>query len=120
MCCMSPFITTSIHHPHNASSTATACDTTLMCSLCCDRRWYALSHFSPPLYWHVAAIEIQLGDGGWMHPWMGDLDHDMSYQHDGSDGPDGNGDGDGDGTTTTTMMITMTMITMRGSSIIAL
>lgn len=53
-----------------------------------------------------------------MHPWMGDLDHDMSYQHDGSDGPDGNGDGDGDGTTTT-MMITTTMITMRGSSIIS-
>lgn len=50
-----------------------------------------------------------------MHPWMGDLDHDMSYQHDGSDAPDGDGDGDGDGTTTTT-----TMITMRGSSIIAL
>lgn len=55
-----------------------------------------------------------------MHPWMGDLDHDMSYQHDGSDGPDGNGDGDGDGTTTTTTMITTTTITMRGSSIIAL
>lgn len=54
-----------------------------------------------------------------MHPWMGDLDHDMSYQHDGSDGPDGNGDGDGDGTTTTTTMITTTMITMRGSSIIS-
>lgn len=120
MCCMSPFITTSIHHPHNASSTVTACDTTLMCSLCCDRRWYALSHFSPPLYWHVAAIEIELGDGGWMHPWIGDLDHDMSYQHDGSDGPDGNGDGDGDGTTTTTTTITTTMITTRGSSIIAL
>lgn len=60
------------------------------------------------------------GDGGWMHPWMGHLDHDMSYQHNGSDGPDGNGDGDGDGTTTTTTMITTTMITRRGSSIIAL
>lgn len=55
-----------------------------------------------------------------MHPWMGHLDHDMSYQHDGSDAPDGDGDGDGDGTTTTTTMITTTMITMRGSSIIAL
>lgn len=56
---------------------------------------------------------------GCIHGWE-DLDHDMSYQHDGSDGPDGNGDGDGDGTTTTTTTITTTMITMRGSSIIAL
>lgn len=54
-----------------------------------------------------------------MHPWIGHLDHDMSYQHDGSDAPDGDGDGDGDGMTTTTT-ITTTMITMRGSSIIAL
>lgn len=43
----------------------------------------------------------------------------MSYQHDGSDGPDGNGDGDGDGTTTTTMMITTTMITMLSEVVVS-